>query len=44
VKTKEEENKKLKDELDSLKQSKTTDTAMNENLIASQISACENKE
>ena len=46
VTTKEEENRKLKSELDSLKQNKTTDTAMNENLIAStesRISACENE-
>ena len=41
-----EENRKLKNELDSLKQNKTTDTAMNESLIAStesRISACENE-
>ena len=42
MKTKEEENKKLKNELDSLKQNKTTDTAVNDSLVAStesQISA-----
>ena len=46
VTTKEEENRKLKSELHSLKQNKTTDTAVNEGLIAStesRISACENE-
>jgi NADPH-dependent 7-cyano-7-deazaguanine reductase QueF-like protein len=46
VKTKEEENKRLKNELDSLKQNKTTDTAVNESLLVStksRISACENE-
>ena len=44
MKTKVEENEKLKNELDSLKQNQTTDTAVNAQLITnaeSRISACE---
>ena len=46
MKIKEEENKKLKNELDLLKQNKIIDTVVNEKLIAStesRISACENE-